>query len=91
MPRIAGHFSEDGFAAFFFLVHHGDVAIGTEPDIVAFDVRHQIERNEVVMALMVTFAGVRLGQLDAAILDAIDRPDWDAVSTDDLRMFLDES
>ena len=67
----------------------GDIAVRRKPDLVAFDIGDEAERDEVVVALMRALAAVRLGQLDAVALDVIDSADMHAVGSDDFHMFLD--
>src|SRR3569623_889538 len=73
-------------AVFFFLVKHGDVAIGAEPHLVAFDTGHELGFDIVVVALVPAFSRIVLDELDPPALDPVHRAHMHAVRADDLHM-----
>src|SRR6185369_6348877 len=83
-----------GSLAAFFLFHAvSHVAIGREAHGVPLDLRHEAER-EVMMVPFVApafeaGAGVLLGQLDAVAVDMVDRADMHAVGADHLHVLAD--
>src|SRR3984885_1568255 len=74
---------------FFFFERDRDYGICRQPDAVAFDVGHEALINVMMVPLVGALAAVGLLQLDATALDAVHRPDGDAVGADDLYAGLD--
>ena len=77
------------YTVVFGFVHDGDIGIGAKAHLVAFDFGDEIARDVVVMVVMVAFAAIFFGQLDAAALDTIHGADMDAIRADHFHMFLD--
>jgi hypothetical protein len=76
---------------FFFLKGNSNIAVSTQPHGVPFHIRHEIKRDEVMVTFVAPLATAGLGELDAIAFHTIHNPNWGAVRTDYLCVFLDLS
>jgi hypothetical protein len=75
-------------SGFFFLEGNGNISIRTEPDLLALNTLHEIDRDVVVMPPVRPMAAITLFQLDAVAFDAVDCTDMNAVEPHDFHVFL---
>ena len=78
--------SEDAYLLFF--EGDGDVGVGGEADLAAFDAGDEGVGDIMMMALVAALPAIGLGELDPVALDAVNGADMDAIGADHFGMFL---
>jgi hypothetical protein len=80
---------QDGFLWLLFFEGDCDRCVCRKANLLSFDIGDQAQGDEVMMAFVPTFATVRLGELDLAVLNAINGPDMNAVGSDHFHVLFD--
>jgi hypothetical protein len=81
-PPAQGRLTPADRALLLFFHRHSHGTDGGKPHLVAFHLRDERLFDEVMVALVATFATILLGQLDTVTFDLVDGTDVNAVGAD---------